>query len=116
MIPTSPGREGQGGGGRGQGDGGGGGRAEGAGGRAAGGGDGDCGICLGRAGGWIDHGDGFFGDHSRGVNASKHADCTFFCQQDRDVKVGDEGEVLVLELVTGHVKRFEGREDGFDQY
>ena len=71
-----------------------------------------CGICLGRAGLWIDHDNGWFGDHSQGVYVSKHADYTFFYQQDREVRVGDEGEVLVLELVTGRVLHFEARRDG----
>jgi hypothetical protein len=71
-----------------------------------------CGICLGDTGVWTDHDNGFFGDHSQGVYVSKHADYTFYYQNDRRLRVGDEGEVLVLELVTGRVMGFAGREDG----
>jgi flagellar motor protein MotB len=70
-----------------------------------------CRICR-RLEPWIDHDCGWFGDHTKGVYVSKHADYTFYYQRDRDPRPGDEGTVLVLEMVTGKVKHFNERRDG----
>jgi hypothetical protein len=54
----------------------------------------------------VEHDCGFFGDHSKGVYVSKHADYTFYYQNDRKPCVGDEGAVIMLEMVTGKVNHF----------
>jgi hypothetical protein len=55
---------------------------------------------------------GFFGDHTKGVYLSKHADYTFWYQRKRDVQVGDTGRVIMLEVATGLVQHFGQKRDG----
>ena len=71
-----------------------------------------CPVCLDSAGLWVEHDCGWFGDHSMGVYASKHADYTFWYQHKRNPVGGDEGTVLLLELVTGKVKLFDCKLQG----
>ncbi len=66
-----------------------------------------CDFCRGVIKNWIDHDCGWFGDHSKGVYVSKHADYTFFYAQKKAPVPGDEGTVLMLELVTGRVLHFD---------
>jgi hypothetical protein len=40
---------------------------------------------------------GWYGQHTKGVYLSRHADYTFFYQQMRDVEPGDEGAGAYLE-------------------
>eukprot|EP00927_Polykrikos_kofoidii_P066332 TRINITY_DN61958_c0_g1_i1.p1 TRINITY_DN61958_c0_g1~~TRINITY_DN61958_c0_g1_i1.p1 ORF type:complete len:854 (-),score=132.87 TRINITY_DN61958_c0_g1_i1:49-2610(-) len=62
-----------------------------------------CGICRGvQVGTCKDC--GWFGDHTKGVYVSKHADYTFYYQQDRAPQPGDRGKVVMLEMVTGKVR------------
>jgi hypothetical protein len=70
-----------------------------------------CVMCRGQAQ-LIEHDYGFFGDRSKGVYVSKHADYTFFYQNSRKPRVGDEGAVMMLEMVTGKTKYFNERRDG----
>mmetsp|Transcript_58731 Transcript_58731/g.155364 ORF Transcript_58731/g.155364 Transcript_58731/m.155364 type:complete len:272 (-) Transcript_58731:145-960(-) len=70
-----------------------------------------CDMCMLRAP-WRDHDQGFFGDHTKGVYVSKHADYTFHYQRGREPRAGDEGEVVMLLLVTGRTKYFPSRDDG----
>lgn len=46
---------------------------------------------------------GWFGNHTKGVYVSKHADYTFFYQHGRTPQPGDSGSVLLLKAVTGKV-------------
>ena len=55
---------------------------------------------------------GFFGDHSKGVYVSKHADYTAFYQRGREPRIDDEGTVLLLDCVTGRVNHFDQRRHG----
>ncbi len=71
----------------------------------------DCPYCL-RQTKWIDHDQGWFGDHSKGVYVSKHADYTFFHSAHREPVPGDKGVVVMLELVTGRVRRMDERPNG----
>ncbi len=61
---------------------------------------------------WQDHDRGWLGDHSKGVYVSKHVDYTFFYSSSTDPFPGDEGIVVMLELVTGRVCHFNERNDG----
>jgi hypothetical protein len=70
-----------------------------------------CRMCRGQAP-LVEHDCGWFGDHSKGVYVSKHADYTFYYQNGRKPCVGDEGAVIMLEMVTGKVKHFTERRDG----
>jgi len=45
---------------------------------------------------------GFFGDHTKGVYLSKHADYTFYYQRKRRVQHGDTGKVMQALLVIRH--------------
>lgn len=49
---------------------------------------------------------GYFGDHTKGVYVSKHADSTFFYVRYDEVKEGEEGSTIVLKCVTGGRKHF----------
>ena len=69
-------------------------------------------ISVSTPGRWEDHDQGWFGDHSKGVYVSKHADYTFFYARGRDPVAGDEGVVVLLELVTGRVRHLDARDDG----
>ena len=59
-----------------------------------------------------DHDKGWFGDHSKGVYVSKHVDYTFYYSSSREPVPGDEGVVVMFELVTGRVRHFNTRDDG----
>ena len=73
----------------------------------------NCKYCLGAAG-WEEHDHGWFGDHSKGVYVSKHADYTFkYMKHNQEPpKAGDEGEVIMLELVTGRIRHFHQVDEG----
>ena len=62
----------------------------------------------------VDHDSGFFGDHTKGVYVSKHADYTFkyFQSPPRRPVVGQRGAVVMLETVTGRVRHLAQRRDG----
>lgn len=49
---------------------------------------------------------GYFGDHTKGVYVSKHADYTFYYVKLAEVGAGDEGSTIVLKCVTGRRKLF----------
>jgi hypothetical protein len=70
-----------------------------------------CELCRGIAP-MAQHDCGFFGDHSKGVYVSKHADYTVHYQRNREPRPGDEGTVLMLDLITGRVNHFDQRRDG----
>jgi len=70
-----------------------------------------CAMCRGLAP-MAAHDCGWFGDHSKGVYVSKHADYTMYYQRGRDPQPGDEGTVLMLDLITGRVQHFDQRRDG----
>ena len=70
-----------------------------------------CAMCRGLTA-FAPHDNGWFGDHTKGVYVSKHMDYTFFYQHYRDPQPGDEGTVLMLEIVTGKVDHFTQRRDG----
>ena len=55
---------------------------------------------------------GWFGNHTKGVYLSKHADYTFWYSGRRDPVPGDSGRVVMLEVVTGRVCHFAHRRDG----
>jgi len=50
---------------------------------------------------------GWFGDHTKGVYLSKHADYTFFYQAQRKVKAGDSGYVIAFKMFTGKRKKLD---------
>jgi hypothetical protein len=72
-----------------------------------------CNMCRGNAQP-RDHDSGWFGNHTKGVYVSKHADYTFKYQTLQQVSpvVGDRGAVIMLEIVTGKVQHFGQRRDG----
>ena len=70
-----------------------------------------CEMCRGLVP-FIEHDNGFFGKHTCGVYVSDSPDYTFFYQNYRDPVPGDEGTVIMLEMVTGKVCRFTRRSDG----
>jgi hypothetical protein len=73
----------------------------------------ECPFCCGDPGTrWMDHDNGFFGNHSKGIYVSKHADYTFYYQRHCVPRPGDVGVVLMLELVTGRVKHFDQMDMG----
>lgn len=61
---------------------------------------------------WHEHDCGWFGDHTKGIYVSKHADYTFYYQQHREPQPGDYGEVVLLHAVTGKTRHFVDRSDG----
>ena len=74
-----------------------------------------CEKCRGKAAGnmgVVGHDSGWFGDHTKGVYVSKHADYTFYYQRDRKPEAGGVGTVVMLEMVTGKVMPFTRRCDG----
>jgi hypothetical protein len=75
-----------------------------------------CEMCRGLKK-YAEHDDGFFGDHSKGVYVSKHADYTFQYQfgaaeNCRPPVPGDVGTVVMMEMVTGKMLHFDERRDG----
>jgi len=70
-----------------------------------------CELCRGLAP-MAAHDCGFFGDHSKGVYVSKHADYTTFYERNREPRPGDTGTVLLLDLITGRIQHFDQRRDG----
>ena len=73
-----------------------------------------CRYCINSGASWVDHDSGWFGDHSQGVYVSKHADYTFkYRRLDQKLpEAGDEGKVIMLELITGKVKHFKKQKMG----
>eukprot|EP01012_Entosiphon_sulcatum_P053007 TRINITY_DN7289_c0_g1_i17.p1 TRINITY_DN7289_c0_g1~~TRINITY_DN7289_c0_g1_i17.p1 ORF type:complete len:438 (+),score=89.12 TRINITY_DN7289_c0_g1_i17:94-1407(+) len=55
---------------------------------------------------------GWFGDHTKGVYVSKHADYTTYYQHHRPPTKGDSGSIIAFELVTGKTKHMLQRVDG----
>jgi len=70
-----------------------------------------CLMCRGEEA-FREHDCGWFGDHTKGVYVSKHADYTFFYQNNRDPIAGDDGEVILLHAETGKVRHFTAAEHG----
>ncbi len=58
------------------------------------------------------HDQGWFGNHTKTVYVSKHADYTFFYQRGRPPINGDAGIVLVFQFVTGRIRHLNQRHDG----
>lgn len=73
----------------------------------------DCRQCRGLEP-FTDHDCGFFGNHTKGVYVSKHADYTFYYNRDDTPRPGDVGQVIMLELVTGRVLHVETVQNGMN--
>jgi len=70
-----------------------------------------CDMCL-RIAAFHDHDDGLFGDHTKGVYVSKHADYTTFYNKHREPREGDEGFLVMFKTVIGRSKQFTQKDSG----
>eukprot|EP00930_Biecheleria_cincta_P012708 TRINITY_DN11695_c0_g1_i1.p1 TRINITY_DN11695_c0_g1~~TRINITY_DN11695_c0_g1_i1.p1 ORF type:complete len:319 (-),score=27.90 TRINITY_DN11695_c0_g1_i1:83-1039(-) len=71
-----------------------------------------CQICRGLAIGGACGDSGWFGDHTKGVYVSKHADYTTYYAHKREPKVGDEGTIVMFETILGPTRHMTSTANG----